>query len=183
MQARIMRATGGACPCAGARTAARARCARACASVHAAPTHIQWNAQGVCAYAEGSLLIHRFCHSCDGTVVCAVSPRGRRDKWRRLRRGCGAHRPDAAGRDCARDCCCGSNGRFVVAVWCCRSMVSVSAPIRMRCRPTRAVADAVFVSHLFAVFAVYSAHSFHHLRKRLNVALACASFFLLVSWL
>ncbi len=54
-------------------------------------------------------------HSCEGTVVLAVSPRGRRHKRRRLRRGCGAHRPNAAGLDCARDRRCGSNGRFVVA--------------------------------------------------------------------
>ncbi len=34
---------------------------------------------------------------------------------------------------------------LLLRLWCCRSMVSVSAPIRMRCRPTRAVADAVGV--------------------------------------
>jgi hypothetical protein len=70
-------------------------------------------------------------------------------------------------------------GWFVVTAVVLSLMVFVSAPIRMRCRPTRAVAGAVFVSYLFAVFAVYSAHSFRHLRMRLNVALACASFFLL----
>ncbi len=79
----------------------------------------------------------------------------------------------------ARDRRCGALAVLLLRLWYCRSMVSVSAPIRMRCRPARAVAGAVFVSHLFAVCAVYSAHSFHHLRKRLNVALACASYFLL----
>jgi hypothetical protein len=43
----------------------------------------------------------------------------------------------------------------------------------------RVLSAGLFVSHLLAVFAVYSAHLFHHFRKRLNMAHACASFFLL----
>ena len=74
-----------------------------------------------------SFLLRTIAALCDGTVLCAVFPRGRRHKRRRLRRGCGAHRPNAAGLDCARDCCCGSMAGLVLrrsfraraaAQWC-----------------------------------------------------------------
>ncbi len=131
---------------------------------------------------RGSVLLHRFHRSCDGTVVCAVSPRGRRHKRRRLRRGCGAHRPNAAGL-CPLLLPLRLTGCFVVAAvvlplkWCLYLRPSACAATpRVRWRVPSA---GVFGGHLLAVCAVYSAHFFHHSRKRLNVALACASCFLL----
>ncbi len=83
---------------------------------------------------------------CDGTVVCAVLPRWRRHKRRRLRRGCGAHRPNAAGRNCARDRRCGSVAALVVAaVVLSLDGVCIRAHPHAGCRPTRAMAGAVGV--------------------------------------
>ncbi len=95
-----------------------------------------WMSKGFAHVWGRSFLLRTIVALCEGTVLCAVSPRGRRHKWWRLRRGCGAHRPNAAGLDCARDRRCGSLAVLLLRLWCCRSMVSVSAPIRMRCRPT-----------------------------------------------
>ena len=83
-----------------------------------------------------SFLLRTIVALCEGIVLCAVFPRGRRHQRRRPRRGCRAHRPNAAGRRLREPLLLRLSGSFSVAAVVpsrrCRSIVSVSAPIRMR---------------------------------------------------
>jgi hypothetical protein len=182
MQARLLCDTGGACPCAGVRTAARARFARACACMRLRRSSDR-NAHGVCAYAEGF------------TYGYTILPFLRGDRGMRSASAREAAQAAAAPARmrCAPPRCGGARlratavaaqwlfcwcGCGAAAQWCLypRPSACAAAPrVRWRVPPA-----CVFVRHLLAVFAVSSAHSFHHLRKRLMLALAGISLCILL---
>ena len=167
MQARIMCDTGGACPCA-------SRC-------------IRLDEQGVCSCVGVFIFASHYCSIVRGYhAMRSVSTKeAAQAAAAPARMRCAL--PECGGARLRARLLLRLNGWFsfaaVVPSSCCRSMVSVSAPIPMQAAAPRVrwrvPSAGVFRGHLLAVFAGYSAHLLHHLRKRLNVALACASFFLL----